>query len=258
MRSDRSVGEEPTSGIHFLLDEAANYATAIEEPLGELIREGRKFGAFCTLITQTPNSLSPSLRSLLIDVVGTMCLFSQGPQQAENLASWVNNDDFPKVVVRTLLMQAKPGEALLLRQGHTPCRMQALNTPFPKVEADKVRALRRAALAHWGSPPRQETFIRAQEARPEASQVRQEAPQKDQGAARQGQKQELDRGTKKVGAQANSTPTPAKAHNTTTSAERSQEGQDNIKIREDNVEVREAPDPQPTTKPKPTTRRKKS
>ncbi|WP_394793081.1 type IV secretory system conjugative DNA transfer family protein [Armatimonas sp.] len=151
MRSDRAVGEEPTSGIHFLLDEAANYATAIEEPLGELIREGRKFGAFCTLITQTPSSLSSSLRSLMIDVVGTMCFFSQGPQQAENLAGWISSDDFPKVVVRTLLMQAKPGEALLLRQGHSPCRMQTFNTPYPKVTAEKVKALRRAALAHWGS-----------------------------------------------------------------------------------------------------------
>ena len=151
MRSDRPVGEEPTRGVHFLLDEAANYATAIEEPLGELIREGRKFGAFCTLITQTPSSLSPSIRNLLIDVVGTMCFFAQGPQQAENLAGWVNSEEMPKAVVRVLLMQFPPGDALLLRQGNPPRRMRASNTPHPKVAAAKVSALRKAALSHWGT-----------------------------------------------------------------------------------------------------------
>lgn len=153
MRSDRSVGEEPSRGIHFLLDEAANYAGAVEEPLGELIREGRKFGAFATLIVQSPSSLPTSLRSLLIDVVGTMCFFAQGPQQAESLAGWVNSDEMPKVVVRSLLMQAKPGEVLLLRQGNPPCRMKAFDTPYPKVTTEKVKALRKAALARWGSKP---------------------------------------------------------------------------------------------------------
>ena len=175
MRSDRAVGEEPTSGIHFLLDEAANYATAIEEPLGELIREGRKFGAFCTLITQTPSSLSSALRSLMIDVVGTMCFFSQGPQQAENLAGWINNDNFPKVVVRTLLMQAKPGEALLLRQGNPPCRIKTFDTPHPKVTAEKVKALRRAALAHWGSAGEATNTV-TQEAPQAAADPENEAP----------------------------------------------------------------------------------
>lgn len=153
MRSDRSVGAEPEQGIHFLLDEAANYAAAIEEPLGELIREGRKFGALCTLITQSPSSLSTNIRNLLLDIVGTMCFFSQGPQQADSLSSWINDEEMPKTVVRTLLMQAKPGEALLLRQGNPPRRMKAHMAPFPRVKPEKVQALRRAALAHWGSPP---------------------------------------------------------------------------------------------------------
>ena len=179
MRSDRSVGPEPEQGIHFLLDEAANYATAIEEPLGELIREGRKFGALCTLITQTPSSLSTNIRNLLLDVVGTMCFFSQGPQQADSLSSWINDEEMPKAVVRTLLMQAKPGEALLLRQGNPPRRMKTYEPPFPKVEKEKVQALRRAALAHWGTLPKTEVVAPTKAPEPEESKVReteQESP----------------------------------------------------------------------------------
>ena len=157
IRADRAVGEEPKNGVNVVLEELQNYSAAIEKPLGRLIREGRKFGGYCTLITQSPNSLPATIQRLINDTVGTTCLLAQGPSNAETVAGWVNSDDMPKAVVRTLLMQAKPGETLLLRQGQPPCRMQATMAPYPKVADDTVRALRRAALARWGMVPPSES-----------------------------------------------------------------------------------------------------
>lgn len=178
MRSDRAVGAEPKNGVHFLLDEAANYATAIEEPLDALIREGRKFGAFCTLVTQTPSSLSSSIRSLLMDVVGTMCFFSQGLSQAESIAGWISSDELPKTVARTLLSQAKPGEVLLLRQGHPHCRIKLDNPPYPTSDPERVRELRRSALLHWGTPTLVEALPEPEPEPPVASVEISDVPEK--------------------------------------------------------------------------------
>ncbi len=150
MRADRLIAGEPETGVHFVLDEAPEYASAIEEPLSKLLRIGRKFGAFASVVCQSPNSFSPSIRSLLIDIAATKLFFGQGPQQADHLAGWISDDAMPKAVLRATLMQAQPGEALMLRPGQAPCRVMTHMAPYPKVGEEKVRALRRAALARWG------------------------------------------------------------------------------------------------------------
>ena len=151
MRSDRLITEEPKQGVHFVLDEAPEYAAAMEEQISRLLRVGRTFGACCSVVAQSPSNLPVSIRNLLIDVASTKCFFSQGPQQADHLAGWVSSNELPKAVIRALLMQAKPGEALLIRPGLPPCRMKARMVPYPKVDEAKVRELRRAVLAHWGA-----------------------------------------------------------------------------------------------------------
>lgn len=153
IRSDRPITEEPEQGMVFILDELAGYAAGVEEPLGQLAREGRKFGAGGVYSFQTPSSLSTSMRNLLQDVCGIQCFYAQSGSQADTVAGWVASDELPRPLVRQFLMQAKSGEALLLRQGHAPARMKTLLAPYPKVDAEKVRALRRAALEHWGVPP---------------------------------------------------------------------------------------------------------
>ncbi len=153
IRTDHVVAEEPERGVHFMLDELPAYSSGIEEPLSELWRIGRKHGAFASACFQEPGDFSNSVRNMLIDVSGSFCCFSQGKNQAEIIAGWVSSDTVPKAVVRTFLAEAEPGEALLMQSSRAPQRIKTTMVPYPNVADEKVRELRRASLAHWGSMP---------------------------------------------------------------------------------------------------------
>lgn len=153
MPSDKEPGTALKSPLHILLDEFINFASACREPLDELIREGRKFNVFSTLITQSPGLLDSYTKSLVVNVVGNIAYFGQGPEDANTVASMIASESLPKAILRSQLSTAKPGVAFFFQEGCSLQRIRGTMPPRATATDDEVRALRAAVLARWGTSP---------------------------------------------------------------------------------------------------------
>lgn len=144
MRTDRT-GRHP---VHLYADEFQNLCG---DKFSEIISEGRRFGLSLTLSHQSPGQLEPKIRNLVRNVVSTSLFGGVGGQDAELLAGEIPSDE-PKTVIKNLLINQKPGEAMLLRQGQAAVRIRTAHSPDPDVPAARVRALYQASLRRHGCP----------------------------------------------------------------------------------------------------------
>ena len=151
MPSDVEPGKARPTPLHLILDEFINYAAACREPLDELVREGRKFNLFSTMITQSPGLLDSYTSSLAVNVVGNLAYFGAGPEDANAIAAMIASEDANKTILRTQLLQARPGEMLFLQEGTALQRVKVIEAKEPEVSDEAVRALRATALARWGT-----------------------------------------------------------------------------------------------------------
>lgn len=144
MRTDRP-------SRHSVLLYADEFQNLCGDKFSEIISEGRRFGLWLTLSHQSPSQLEPKIRTLVRNVVSTSLFFSVGGVDAETLAGEISSDE-PKTVLRNLLINQKPGEAMLLRQGMAAVRIKTSHSPDPTVSEAAVEALRRASLHRYGRP----------------------------------------------------------------------------------------------------------
>lgn len=150
MPSDVEPGTALPSPLLIACDEFVNYAAACHEQLDELIREGRKFHIVNILLTQSPGLLDSQTRNLVVNVVKNQAYHSAGVEDSNTVAGMLAQEDVPKIVLRTQLQQAKPGEALFLQEGHPLQRIRVSMPPEASVSDEIVRKVRAAALARWG------------------------------------------------------------------------------------------------------------
>ena len=157
MRTGRPVRHN----LHLYVDEFQNLST---DKFSEIISEGRRFGLWLTISHQSPSQLEPKIRTLVRNVVGTSLFFGVGGADGEVLSAEIASDE-PKTVWRNLLINQKPGEAVLLRQGMAAVRIKTPHAPDPDVSAARVQALRQASLRRHGRPVAEvEADLRAREA----------------------------------------------------------------------------------------------
>ncbi len=144
MRTDRHSGRS----VLLYADEFQNLCG---DKFSEIISEGRRFGLWLTLSHQSPSQLEPKIRSLVRNVVSTSLFFGVGGVDAETLAGEIPSEE-PKTVLRNLLINQKPGEAMLLRQGMAAVRIKTPHSPDPDVSEAIVEKLRQASLRQHGRP----------------------------------------------------------------------------------------------------------
>uniref|UniRef100_UPI00286C06FA hypothetical protein n=1 Tax=Armatimonas sp. TaxID=1872638 RepID=UPI00286C06FA len=157
MPSDVEAGTALPSPLLIACDEFVNYSAACHEQLDELIREGRKFKIVNVLLTQSPGLLDSQTRNLVVNVIKNQAYHSAGVEDSNTVAGMLAQEDIPKIVLRTQLQQAKPGEALFLQEGHPLQRIYVSMPPEASVSDEVVRKVRAASLAHWGEVVELET-----------------------------------------------------------------------------------------------------
>lgn len=145
MKSERLNSKHP---IFVYADEFENF-TGTGELFEKGLAEGRRFGLGLCLSHQTTGQLEPRLRNLIRNVVGTQIFFSCGATDADLLASEIVSEE-PKAALRHMLMQQKPGEAIVIRRGKPYAPIRTLLRPDPPVSPERVEALRQRALAESG------------------------------------------------------------------------------------------------------------
>lgn len=157
MRTDRR-------SRHSVLLYADEFQNLSGDKFSEIISEGRRFGLWLTLSHQSPSQLEPKIRTLVRNVVSTSLIFGVGGLDSETLANEVASEE-PKTVVRNLLINQKPGEAMLLRQGMPAARIKTPFSPDPDVAEEAVREMRLVSLRRQGRPTAEvEAELRAREA----------------------------------------------------------------------------------------------
>ena len=157
MRTGRPVRHN----LHLYVDEFQNLST---DKFSDIISEGRRFGLWLTISHQSPSQLEPKIRTLVRNVVGTSLFFGVGGADGEVLSAEIASDE-PKTILKNLLINQKPGEAVLLRQGMAAVRIKTPHAPDPDVSAARVQALRQASLRRHGRPVAEvEADLRAREA----------------------------------------------------------------------------------------------
>lgn len=157
MRTDRASHHN----VYLYVDEFQNL---YGDKFSEIISEGRRFGICLTISHQSTSQLEPKIRSLIRNVVSTSLFFGVGGLDADLLAGEIPSDE-PKTVLKNLLINQKPGEAMLLRQGMAAVRIKTPHAPDPDVSAARVQALRQASLRRHGRPMTEvEADLRAREA----------------------------------------------------------------------------------------------
>jgi hypothetical protein len=148
MRPDRR--DRRGNEVCFYLDEFEHF-DGLGEQFAAILSEGRKFGLCACLSHQASVQLSPKLRNLIRNVVGTQVFFSVGGGEADTLAGEIASDE-PKALMRNLLMNQKIGECVVVRRGQPYTRIRTRHCPDPEIAPGRVEALRQAALESFGRP----------------------------------------------------------------------------------------------------------
>ena len=161
IRPDRR--DKKGNELALYLDEFEHF-DGLGEQFATILSEGRKFGLCATLSHQTSIQLSPKLRALIRNIVGSQIFFGVGGAEAENLATEIASDQ-PKAIIRNILINQKIGECVVVRRGHPYTRIRTRHCPDPEVEASAVAALRLSALQNFGTARAQiEADLAAREA----------------------------------------------------------------------------------------------
>ena len=149
MRSDRK--KHP---FFLYLDEFQNIVGGeggASEQIHSMISESRRFFLGLALSHQSTSQLDPKLRVLIRNVVATHFVFSTGGIDADLLAGELSSEE-PKAVLKQIILNQKPGEAILSRRGKSIVRIKTVYTPPPVVSPSAVQALRQASLRRHGRP----------------------------------------------------------------------------------------------------------
>jgi hypothetical protein len=141
------VPESQRIPLNLYIDEFESMAS---DRFEAIVAEGRRFGLGLTLSHQNVSQLDTRLRHVLRNNVHTQVYFQTGALDAAELSREIGSGRSEEV--REILMSQGVGQAYLVRRGQRSARMQVMHSPDPRVSAERVQAVRQAALAAYAHP----------------------------------------------------------------------------------------------------------
>ncbi|MBX3119693.1 MAG: type IV secretion system DNA-binding domain-containing protein [Fimbriimonadaceae bacterium] len=156
--------EKKRNPAHLYIDE---FETMASESFSSIVAEGRRFGLSLTLSHQNLYQLSTGLRQVLRNNVGLQVFFQTGSLDASELSGEIVGLG-SKDEVKTLLLSQGVGQAIFVRRGQPPVRVQTDKIDDPEATSKEVEELKYSGLTRFGRQAEDvETEIRGRLAKPQ-------------------------------------------------------------------------------------------